>query len=132
MRDVARGVADVRLSELGQPHQQMALAPRVVRPPAGATRLAAHARIEHVACGEVAVGHVCGRKFREVALFAAQSPQGAEEAAIVLGVAVGRCRCEQDEETQKDGKYSAFARRTRALQCALYITARGAYARQGR
>src|SRR3954468_12534400 len=112
--------ADARLRQLGEPHQQMPLAPGVIRAPAGAARLAPRARVEDVAGGEVAVGHLRGRQLRGIALLAAQAAQLAEEAAAVLRVAIGRCRSQQDGANQNDDRLPMSPRRTCLLPSALY------------
>ncbi|PYR67616.1 MAG: hypothetical protein DMF88_12160 [Acidobacteria bacterium] len=85
MRRLAAGhEADARLRQLGEAHQQMPFAPRVIGAPAGAGRLAPDARVEDVAGDEVAVRLLRGRQLRRVALLAAQA------AAVSRTTRIGR------------------------------------------
>src|SRR6185369_15369710 len=88
VRHILLQPAHWRLCQLGQAQQKMPFAPRVVGVPAVAAGLAADARIEHVARGEVAIGGRGWRKLRGIALLAPQIAEAAESSTPELTVRV--------------------------------------------
>ena len=96
--------ADTRLRQLGQAHQQVTFAPRIVGAPSGAARLAPDARVEHVTGGEVAIGPLRRRELRRIALLTAQAAEAAEWTAPILRVAVTPSGDERHQEEEHDGR----------------------------
>src|SRR5262250_2834198 len=91
------GAADACLGQFREAHQEMTLAPRIVRPPSGAAWFAARARVEDMAGGEVAVRRLRRRQLCRVALLTAQPAELAKETAP-LRVRAGRRHGEQRDE----------------------------------
>jgi len=89
MRNSRLSPADACLGELRQSNQEVALRPGIICPPPRAVRLPAHARVEHVASGEIAIGPVVRWQFRRIALFAAQDTEAAIDILPELRERVG-------------------------------------------
>ena len=80
----------------------MTLAPRIVRAPSRAAWLTPGARIEHVTCGEVAIGPLARREFRRIALFTPQTTEIVKSTSPELCVAVPARRSEYCHEQERD------------------------------
>src|SRR5258705_12559851 len=98
----------------------MTLAPRIVRAPSRAARLSPGARIEHVTCGEVAIGPLARREFRRIALFAPQTTEIVKRTSPELCVAVPTRRSEDRHEEEYREVCSICSGRNNPASCARY------------